>query len=353
MDHQVNGKFSCELLCQSDSDHLQQIYTGFWVLQKRGLIKLKQRLCNKYLISDGAYLEVVVNGTRRIYYDTHDSFEIDTEALSRVDFYFKRSYSDQIINNLSYKEKIFPLGLNFVVYAAGLDILLLNRMSLQRRNILKLRNLLLGIGLDRLLGGRIYVDRFDRVALYPDLLLPPKILFMTRAFDPVMARSKTKREEREFLNDTRAKCIRLMRRELGNRFVGGFVHEDYAVAQFKDCLVENAMSDKQNYMKIMRQFPICVATTGLHGSIGWKMAEYVSHGKAIVTEKLNCRLPGRFERDTNYLDFIVPEDCVRAASKLCDEDDLRFEMMLKNYRYYESYVKPDSLILNTLAIATS
>jgi hypothetical protein len=310
------------------------------------------------MISDRAYLEVVVNGNCLICYDTRDSFEIDTEALGRADFYFKRSYSDQYVDNLSYKEKIFPLGLNFVVYAAGLDIFLLKRMSLQRRNILKFRNLLLGIGLDRLFGGRIYVDRFDKVALYPDLSLPPKILFMTRAFDPVIAKSKEKYEEIEFLNHTRAKCIRSLRREFGTRFVGGFVKEDYAIAKFKDCVLFNhGLSKKQNYMKqnymaLLKQFPICVATTGLHGSIGWKMAEYVAHGKAIVTEKLNYRVPGRFERGTNYLDFMVPEDCVSAAVELFDECDLRSEMMLNNYRYYESYVKPDSLIMNTLGTAT-
>lgn len=38
---------------------------------------------------------------------------------------------------------------------------------------------------------------------------------------------------------------------------------------------------------MVKESDICITTTGLHRSIGWKFAEYIAASKAIVTEKLN------------------------------------------------------------------
>ena len=351
MNVQANRRITCELLCESDSTHLQQLYAGFWMLREQRAIRLTQRLCRGKKSTD-AYLEVVVDGSCRVGFDTRDSYEIDPATLARVDLYFKRGYSDAYVQSLSSREKVFPLGLNFVVYAGGFDRYLIKRALLQDRNLLKLRNVLLGLGLDRLIGNRLFVDRVDQVGLYPDTRLLPQVLYMTRVFDPVIAQSPRKREEIEGLNATRAQCIRLLRKEFGRSFTGGFVHDEYAAAKFKDCLIADpALATKQNYMRTLRSFPIGIATTGLHGSIGWKVAEYVAYGAAIVTEKLNYRVPGNFQAGSHYLEFITPEECVNAAARLIRDRELRVAMMIRNHRYYESHVRPDSLVRNSLALA--
>jgi hypothetical protein len=200
----------------------------------------------------------------------------------------------------------------------------------------------------------MHVDRVDSQGLCPEFNFPPKVLFMARAFGPEFANSIKKREEIDSVNNTRAKCIRLLRQEFREHFLGGFMHDDYAAAKFKDCLIpDKNLSLRGNYMRLMREFPICVATTGLHGSIGWKLAEYVSHAKAIVTEKLNYRVPGHFENGENYLDFVSAEDCVESSVRLFHDQDLRSKLMMANYRYYQSHLRPDSLVLNTLATVIS
>jgi hypothetical protein len=272
--------------------------------------------------------------------------------LSKADFYFKRSYSDREVGNSHQKHKIFPLGLNVVVYNSYLDIPLLKRTNLHP-GMEKLRNLLIGIGLDHVFS-RIYVDRVENLELYPRFNLPPKVLFMVRAWNPEIAKSKEKHEEIESINTTRAQCIRLLKKEFGNRFLGGFTHDNYSVTKYRDCLVaDKSTSPKKNYMRLLRDFPICVATTGLHGSIAWKVGEYVSQAKAIVTEKLNYRVPGYFQSGENYLDFTSAEDCVEACVKLFNDQETRCQLMINNYRYYHSHLRPDSLVLNTLATAMS
>jgi hypothetical protein len=101
----------------------------------------------------------------------------------------------------------------------------------------------------------------------------------------------------------------------------------------------------------LRSHPICVATTGLHGSIGWKLGEYVAFSKAIVSEKLVFGVPGDFAPEKHYIEFSSPEGCVEAAVRLVENRDLRARLMSNNAAYYRKYVRPDSLINNALTVA--
>ena len=99
----MHGQPHCHLISDSDSIHLSQIYTGFALLHSAGEIRLSQEFRNQnhfdptkpqHLRSAReAHLLVVVNGNTRLYYDCHDSHEIDENAAAEVDFYFKRSYA--------------------------------------------------------------------------------------------------------------------------------------------------------------------------------------------------------------------------------------------------------------------
>ncbi len=127
---------------------------------------------------------------------------------------------------------------------------------------------------------------------------------MARAWDPegesaaLSAREKT---ERTVINTTRARCIQLLRKELGSRFYGGFAPTRYAVQTYKGLVLKNPISaGKKNYLSLLQDYPICISTTGLHGSIGWKMGEYVAFSKAIVSERLKRVVPCDFESNQNY-----------------------------------------------------
>jgi hypothetical protein len=349
----MREKITCELFSRPYSLHLEQLYTGFGILYRKGIIQLIQRICKGDV--ETSHLKVVMNGESVLYYDTEDSPEINNEVLKEVDFYFKRSYSDEEIGKLNdrEKEKIFPLGLNYPVFSRGFDALLIKRVAVQK-GIGKLLAFVEGMGIDYFLGGNPYIPRVNRLEFYPALKLPPKVLFMIRAWDPSKLKPGSISSKGENINDTRAQCVRMLKREFGKRFLGGFRHDDYSRERFSDCLLsDNNLAKKKNYMKLLREFPICIATTGLHGSIGFKLAEYVCYSKAIVTERLNCRVPGHFEKELNYLEFVSPNGCLESTIRLFQDHKLRQQLMINNYRYYQSYLRPDSLVLNTLAIAMS
>lgn len=182
------------------------------------------------------------------------------------------------------------------------------------------------------------------------------MLFMARAWDPkgeLAELTEEEKRERVYINEMRARCIRLLRDELGPHFYGGFARTSYAMDNFKELLVEDALvSGKKRYVSLLHDYPICIATAGLHGSIGWKMGEYVAFSKAIVSERLNCSVPGDFTCGRNYLEFDTPEMCLEQTMKLVEGRGLRAQMMEDNWTYYNMHLMPDRLIMRTLKIAS-
>lgn len=301
-----------------------------------------------------AHLRVVLNNSLRLHYDTHDSWEIDEEYLSGCDFYFKRSFLPQKLKDCD-SNKIYPLGLIYPVYATGLDKFAVERSVVFGKTKNKARSFIHSLAIFDRWDAAPFVPRVHLIQSLPDYAAPPRILFMVQAWDPnEPGLTKEKSEEREYINSTRANCIQLLREEFENNFYGGFGHTSFAMKNYKSLLISDAnLSSKRNYIKMLKQYPICVATMGLHGSTGSKFGEYVAFSKAILSEKLNYQVPGKLTEGNNYLEFSTPEECVKKAYELVSNQELRFHMMKSNMEYYSSSLRPDALVLDTLRIALS
>jgi len=301
-------------------------------------------------------VEIINNDNQKLmlYFDAGDVKEIDKANLNDCDVYFKRSFCPNYILELhpEDKNKIHPLGLNYLIFPNKTDLPAIERyIHLSKSTKSAISGVIASIDSKNFLK---HQPRLRNLHSLPRYSLPPKVLFMVTAYDPYdkTDRPKAKIEERTHNNETRANCVRMLRKELGPNFYGGFVHNKYTLKNYKDVLLDipsNAI--KANYLKILEEFPICIATTGLHGSIGWKFAEYVAFSRAIVSETLQYELPGRFRSDENYLTFTSPEECVEQSLKLLTNHELRSQLMANNAFYYQHYVRPDMLVFNALSTA--
>lgn len=351
----------CRLLYQSTGPHLQQLYTGFLMLHEGGAIRLSQERRRKKTeypsgaqhLADAfhAHLDAIVDGKIKIHFDTHDGPDIATGELDDCDFYFKRSYSPSVIATLPLEQRnrIEPLGLNYRVLPNGVDWFAARRgLALYARPIRR--------GLKEALDVRNrfgYRPRLREMEAPPDPSAEPRVLFLAATYDPYddPGRTPDKIEDRISINETRAHCIRLLKGALGKRFTGGFASSAFACKQYPDLIASDSVTAQERYIPTMRSHSICVATTGLHGSIGWKLAEYVAFSKAIVTEKLLYGVPGDFGPNRNYLEFASAEHCAAAAVRLVEDKDLRERLMVNNAAYYRAFVRPDTLVANALARA--
>src|SRR5262249_46461396 len=111
------------------------------------------------------------------------------------------------------------------------------------------------------------------------------------------------------------------------------------------------LTSKHAYLKLLRTHEVCIATSGLHGSSGWKFAEYMAAGRAIVSEPLRHRIPGTFSPGSEYLSFEGVDDCVAAVARLLGDRALRESCMHAARRYFDEYVSPPVMVRRALGIA--
>src|SRR5438105_3346613 len=114
-------------------------------------------------------------------------------------------------------------------------------------------------------------------------------------------------------------------------------------ALYPNCLAPAGVrTQRMDYLKLLRQFAVCVATTGYFDSIGWKFAEYTALGKAIACEPLRFELPGPIAPGANYLEFSTPEQCADRVAELFGSGAMRREMGQRNRAYFEGFGRPEA-----------
>jgi hypothetical protein len=337
--------------------HLGQVTTGFCELAYAGVVDLAFATQEPAPAQGKALIEATIEG-RHVVYDTRDGnnlFQNDSydgenfdRELDTLSMYFKRSYDPPHYATLRNAHKIRPLGLNYRVSSRH-NTVDRGTHPFDPRQLVKgvIERNRLAASVLKLEGGRaVWVENFEHP---PEPDKQPAVLFMARLWDPYGEQDADARQQRVVINETRVACVRALRESFGPRFVGGLAANDYAKKLAPDCLLPSVKaSDKRRYLDRVRSASICVATTGLHDSIGWKMAEYVAASKAIVSEPLLRALPGSFSPGLNYLEFTSPDELVLSIERLLADSELRSEMMCANRNYYESWVRPSSLILNTI-----
>lgn len=346
---------SCKIYAQSNSEHLQIIYTGFRLLQQQKKINLSF-VIGKYQkehFPDLSPAEVLVelNGTKLIIFDMLDFGNIHNDILDEVDFYFKRSFSTSLINQNQLNKKVFPLGLMYRVEEKYPSWFSINRTRLEKSKLecwkSLYKTLLSPLGS---INQSLFRLNISNCSSPPKPSSPGKVIFMARLWDPENTAPKY-RDERESINRMRAECVKRLKQEFGDQFIGGLIPNEYACRNFIDCVVqEPRLTIFGNYIPLLQQCSVGIATTGLHNSIGWKFAEYVAFSLAIVSEKLNYEVPG-LEPNKHYLEFTTADECLESVTKLMQNEPLRYQMMLANHEFYNNYLRPDQLVWNALSIA--
>ncbi|GAA0747857.1 hypothetical protein [Gaetbulibacter jejuensis] len=324
------------------SPHLAQVYDGFEKLKKQGLVDLS------YIKVDGdeakPILKVVLDDKYTVIYDLIDGlhwygstkeeklnhFKTTTEA----DYYFKRSYTDQLKQFSPEHCSVYPLGLNYPLNTEG--------------KYKFLKGLVVNSYLFKYLkpNYRRYPSELFESA--PKLHKNNYIVFFAQLWNPDDVENEISKKEREQINQVRIAIIRACKSEFGDLFRGGIMTTSFSKTQCPDILASKEETDKLNYLRVVKESNICISTTGLHGSIGWQMGEYVAASKVIVSMPLNYDLPGDFIKGKNYLEFRDIEELISQIKLLLNNKELQFNMMNENFKYYNTYLKPDVLVLNTL-----
>ena len=360
-------RLQCDLIVNSNARHLQPILSGFNMLQRNKLISLKQYfpgdafllrgkkiLVDKLFVNE-MHLDVIINNSILIHYDVGDSKRINEEALSTCDIYFKRSYSIDYVNSYfpDKAQKIMPLGLYFLAIDNELDLYSLKRDIKFSSGINKLKSIIKHFDRKNTITDSPYLKLFEQIPLASK---EPKILFYAKVWDPDFdGEYKLTTEDnadRLLINQHRVSCIRALKKAYGDKFSGGIETSKFFQKYCKDLVIANTETTKRkNYIKLMQEHDICIATAGLHKSVGGKFTEYLAASRSIVTEPLEYEAIGSIKAGDNYFEFTTAEECVSVVDVLMNNVILRQKQMLKNYEYYHTFVRPDMQVKISLITA--
>ena len=186
-----------------------------------------------------------------------------------------------------------------------------------------------------------HVSQFE---VAPEVPAEPLVLFHTRAWPE---RHEGVADHHTGPNFQRAELIRTLRRRLGDRFRGGFVADGYARQHFPDCLSDQP-SEPIAYLRAVQRCAVVVSTIGLRRSTPYKIPEYLSASRAIVSDPLHFGLPTPLEDGTHLLTATDPEGFADASERLLDDADLVAHLRQQAWDYYQREVRPDTLIRNRL-----
>lgn len=301
---------------------------------------------------DDSNIEIRVDDRRSGFIDLHDSWELNEPGLRDHDVYFKRSL-DLSKHPEAARRKLEPLGLIYEVWDDGLDPFEWRRILEQvapggkrLRDFSRYAAQLLASWAG--LGPR---PNISLLSCPPPLGIEPRVLFMVGLWDPANAarHDPSRIPEFEAINRTRSGCVRQLREAFGASFYGGTQRSSFAARYAPDTLlVDTSVSSKRSYLRKVRDSAICIATTGLHGSNGCKLGEYVALSRAIVSEPLRYQVPGPFAAETHYLEFETPEQCVAQVRRLVQDTGLRQRLMRNNWDYYNGWMRPDALAMRVV-----
>ena len=336
------------LTIHSRLPHVHQILTGFSMLPSNSFqIVLDNRTDNADNPDRELGFLTAKSDGMKIVYDVLDGYQWP-DAMKRhltdCDYYFKRSFSEKENTRLfpDLEHKIRPLGFNYHVTYPGNPL----EDHINKRSLRSIAKNIAGL----LESWQFTTGVFET----PEPVRKEhgfRIIFYTRLWDPQDVSSEKEACERRDITQVRIETIRQLRKAYPKEFRGGLSDTIYARQVAPDLIVPAIRTARSNYLKEMRGADICIGTMGLHESIGWKTGEYVAAGKAIVHEIFGTTLPGDFCVEKNYLSFVSPEECVCAVDTLLNDPERIYRMKCENRSYYEAYLRPDNLVLNTLRTA--
>ena len=188
---------SCKLICQSSKFNLTQIYAGFGLLEKAGLLQLQLEKDKNYKVGYHSKdtLKAVLNNEIKMIYDTSDGDTIYQDELAWCDFYFKRSYNLEKVNSLNLAQKVFALGFNYILYGPNDHLALRNYWALS--NLFKQKSFkdtaVQILTYDAFFSRLLKINSGRTICNYrnfedpPRLDLEPKIIFFAKLWDPARA----------------------------------------------------------------------------------------------------------------------------------------------------------------------
>ncbi len=149
------------------------------------------------------------------------------------------------------------------------------------------------------------------------------------------------------VNEERMEVVRALRRAFDFPDTIGLLDSMMAREIGPELLLSRKVP-RSEYATQLRTSLVAVNSHGVHGSAGFKVAESLAAGCAIVSRPMLIELPVPLEPDVHYLTYDSAEECVDKCRYLLDNPKASNGMRERNRQYYRENVHPLSAARNFL-----
>jgi hypothetical protein len=319
---------------RQELSHLSWLYAGLGMLAAKGELELRFRPLPVKALPAGNVFAQLEAGTKQVLFDFKDQSNVFCDEL-HPDFYFKRSF----LASEAGTRTILPFGMPFACRFP--------------RDLAAVARGLLESGLP-------WTTRLRRLQQYVRIAdvrgftaSPPagkarRVIFQTRLWEP----HEVPGDDLDAVNLPRVSLIRRLRRELGDRFLGGLVPTARARRDHPDLVREDGVKRKA-YLALMRGSAVGISTRGLFHSTPWKLSEYFSTGIAVVTQPITNTPLDPLIEGKHVLTFGSEDECLRHCTFLLDNPEQAAQMQLASRAYYESSIEPAAVLRRCLQRVTA
>lgn len=311
--------------------HAREIEVEFKWLSKSKLPRLGPgNVFSQVQVSDG-------QRTRWLLFDFKDQNDVFCEELlPEVDVYFKRSYLASEVEKRRAK-KVLRLGMPFACrYPGELSAVIAETlMSPRPRESLKSRFL----RLKQYMG----IDYARTFSFCPPAKKLQRVIFQTRLWE----KHEIADDDLDAVNLPRVSLLRRLRKELGDRFLGGLIPSERARRDFPDLVREDGVR-RHEYLAIMRPSAVGISSRGLFHSTPWKLSEYLSTGMAVVSQPLTNDPLEPLVEGRELLFFRSEDECLSHCVRLLEDRDQAARLQTAARAYYERAVEPMAVVRRLL-----
>lgn len=340
---------------------MQQIVAGLTMLEREDKIRCEYEEMSSLEgeFYNSAVIELQSKGRRVVCelsdgYNNYPSLKAFDSCLGGVDLFFKAVACSALHEGFANVRKIRGLPPRYNVTCRGSVLNKVSPSRFLRDSRTEVRKLWIRIPWAKNALRYRYVEAFEEE---PHIDVPVKVFYYTRLWDPSIASERSsrnsdldgreledriahKREEYETLSKLRAGLVHALKKEFGDRFIGGIAPESYATKMHPELLGED-ISRRDRYTKALKSAPICVNTRGTHFCWNYSFGEGLAASRAIVTEEPFYDIPPHLTEGVNFLTYSSIDDCVGKVVELAESSDKVLRMMRSNRQYYLDYLRPD------------
>jgi hypothetical protein len=285
------------------------------------------------------YMAILVNEEdkqTKVIIDFRDKYTINENAYKWCDIYGKLNLNRGKTDN-KYLEKSIPIGPMIAPRIWGLAkaalMLIINYLRSLRYHSANLWDFVYG-----------YYWQLKRPPLKDYSYHPSEDNYIF--FDSSLW---IKEEGREATNKWRASYIRICKK-LDLEFQGGLFANKKCpeIDNYRDVLIDKFVSQNE-YMKGIKRSTVVFNTPSIHGGHGWKLGEFLSMGKAIVSTEILNDMPEPLTHGEN-IHFVENEKEIEEGINRIRKDTVyRKSLEQGALAYYQKYIAPEMVIRRLLS----